>query len=46
MLRPSKIVGDKAGVLGDPREHAWTDLIAIMESENIVGPSGPLQDSM
>ena len=39
----SEVVRGEAGVLGDPREHAWTDLIPIVEREDVVRPSRPVQ---
>src|SRR3954451_22430283 len=40
----SQVLGSQARPLGDPREHARTDLLAVVEGEGHVGPAVPLQD--
>lgn len=41
-----KILGPQAGALCDAREHLGSDLIAIVEREDDVGPTRALQRSM
>ncbi len=35
-----QVVRLEAGVLRNAREHAWTDLVAVMKGENEIRPTG------
>jgi hypothetical protein len=41
-----QIFWSKAGMPGNSRQHSRTDLLAIMESEDVIGPICALKDSM
>jgi hypothetical protein len=30
----------------DARQHAWTNLLAVMECEHVVGPTFPMENAM
>ena len=43
---PSEVFGLKARVLGHTRKHAWTEFLAVMESEHKVGPAFPRKSAV
>jgi len=43
-MRLSRVLRLQAAVLGDAGEHARTDLFAVMEGEDQVGPTGTCED--
>src|SRR5665647_1561822 len=42
----SQVLRTEPAVLGDPRQHPWADLIAIVKGEDEVGPAGTGKDAM
>jgi hypothetical protein len=46
MTRNSEIIRTKACLFGDSRQHPGADFIAIVECEDEVGKTRPLQDAM
>jgi len=42
----SQIFWPQAGMLRDPDHHVWTNLVCIVESEDVIRPAFPLQNSV
>jgi hypothetical protein len=41
-----KVIGLKTGVPGNPSQHSRSDLITVVETENVIGPVCPFEDSV
>jgi hypothetical protein len=40
VVPPLQVLGLKPSMLGNPGEHAWTDLFRVVEGKDEVRPSG------